>query len=144
MGVSMGCSTVLMTLQHDLPANVKGVIADCGFTTPEKIVKKVVGKDYNLPAGILMPFLNFFAKNIGDVDFNSCDTRKILKENDIPVLFIHGDIDKFVPFYMSEENFEACKSKKMFLKTHAEHAASYWTEPDNYKQLLNDFIEWTK
>lgn len=144
MGVSMGCSTVLMTLQHDLPENVKGVIADCGFTTPEEIVRKVVGKDYKLPAGILMPFLNYFAKNLGGADFNSCDTREILKKNKIPVLFIHGDIDKFVPYYMSEENFEACGSKKMFLKTHAEHAASYWTETKNYRQLLNDFIEWTK
>ncbi|MCR5081042.1 MAG: alpha/beta hydrolase [Treponema sp.] len=144
MGISMGCSTVLMTLQNDLPENVKGVIADCGFTKPEEIVKKVVGKDYNLPAGILMPFLNFFAKTIGDADLNSFDTRKILKKTNIPVLFIHGDQDKYVPFYMSEENFEACNSKKMFFKTHAEHAASFWAEQKNYKTMLNNFIEWTK
>ena len=33
-GISMGCATTLMAAGLDLPDNVKGIIADCGFTSP--------------------------------------------------------------------------------------------------------------
>ena len=39
-GLSMGATTVLLSSCFDFPANVRAVIADCGFTSPYEIAKK--------------------------------------------------------------------------------------------------------
>ena len=49
-GISMGCATVLMAAGLPLPANVRAIIADCGFTSPKEILKTVLNRDYHLPA----------------------------------------------------------------------------------------------
>lgn len=140
-GVSMGSSTVLMTLGFDLPSNVKGVIADCGFTSPEKIVSNVIKTKYHLPATIIMPFINAGTRLVCGFDLNSYTTLDALKNNTIPILFVHGTNDNFVPFEMSEENYRACKAPKVFLKTTAEHAANFLSDPETYKAALKNFMK---
>ena len=48
-GLSMGATTVLMASGDDLPPEVKGIIADCGFTSPKAILSEVIRADYHLP-----------------------------------------------------------------------------------------------
>ena len=38
MGLSMGAATVLMAAGLELPSNVKGVMADCGYSSPKEIL----------------------------------------------------------------------------------------------------------
>src|SRR5699024_9442027 len=40
MGVSMGASTVLMASSLNLPGSVRGIIADCGYTSPREIARR--------------------------------------------------------------------------------------------------------
>ena len=42
-GVSMGAATVLMASELPLPANVKCIIADCPYSSPEAIIRTVCG-----------------------------------------------------------------------------------------------------
>ena len=54
-GVSMGAATVLMASELELPANVVGIIADCPYSSPEAIIRKVCQQDMHLPPVLVMP-----------------------------------------------------------------------------------------
>lgn len=47
-GISMGAATVMLAASMELPENVVGVLADCGYTSTRAIVKKVI-RDMHLP-----------------------------------------------------------------------------------------------
>ena len=145
MGVSMGCATVVMTLGLKLPENVKGCIADCGFTSPEDIFRHVLKRDFHLPPYPLIWFQNFYCRVIGR--FNVYDsTLDALQNNRLPVLFIHGSKDDFVPPWMTMKNFEACKApKELLIIEGAEHAMSFLREPDKCWAAMKAFVDkWAK
>lgn len=101
-GISMGAATVLMAADVGLPDNVKGILADCGYSSPKGILKKVM-KELHYPAGITYWFAKLGARMFGGFDVEETSAVEALKDTKIPVLLIHGDDDRFVPYSMSEE-----------------------------------------
>lgn len=140
-GISMGCATVLMTLSFDLPRNVKSVVADCGYTSPYDIMWKVAKKDKNVPmVRLVLGIGNLMARFLADFDFNEYDTFKGLRYNSIPVLFIHGTEDAFVPIEMTIANFQYCTSEKqLFLVENCPHAIAYFIDEEGYHKELVKF-----
>ena len=138
-GISMGAATVMMAAAEPLPENVKYVIADCGYSSPEDIIKKVM-RDMGLPAGLVYPFIRLGAILFGRFDPSSNSPKKALKNAKIPVFFVHGGADGFVPAYMSEENFKACSSKKrLVIIEGADHGLAYPTDKERYVRELKSF-----
>ena len=128
-GISMGCATVLMSLSLNLPPNVRGVLADCGFTSPWEIVRHVAKADFRLPAFPLLWLLDLWCRALAGFSLKEADTRKALGSSSLPVLFLHGKEDKFVPVSMTEENYRACRGEKdLYLVPGAAHAQSYGTD----------------
>ena len=111
-GISMGATTVLLSTGLGLPDKVKGIIADCGFTSPKDIISKVVASRYGMDAKVLLPLVNILCKELGGFNIYECSVTDVIKENKLPILFIHGTSDDFVPSRMSKETFKACKSRK--------------------------------
>ena len=140
-GISMGCATVLMTLGFDLPANLKSVVADCGYTSPYEIMWKVAKKDKKVPLiRLVLGAGNIMAHIFADFDFNEYDTFKGLRYNKIPVLFVHGTEDAFVPIEMTIANFQYCTSEKeLFLVEHCPHAIAYFIDEEGYHNKLIRF-----
>lgn len=140
-GISMGCATVLMSLGFDLPDNVTAVVADCGYTSPYDIMWKVARKDKNIPmVRLVLGVGNIMAHVLADFDFYEFDTLQGLRYNKIPVLFIHGTEDKFVPIEMTFANFQYCTSEKsLFLVPDAPHAIAYFIDEDGYHKAVVDF-----
>ena len=62
---------------------------------------------------------------------------------EVPILFVHGDADGFVPYDMGKRNYEACRAKgKKFLTVHgAEHAVSYYHDNDAYTKQATEFLQ---
>ena len=89
-GVSMGGGTVVFALKRGLPQNVKCVIADCGFTSPEAIIRKVGYDRFKINAKFYMPFLNAMTHIFGGFSIYET-TADALKNNKIPIVFIHGE-----------------------------------------------------
>lgn len=144
-GVSMGCATVLMTLGLSIPANVKGVIADCGFTSPYEIFKHIIKTDFHLPPFPILQIESFFCKRIAGYGFKDCSTLDILKENEVPVLFIHGGRDNYVPTWMGKANYNACKGpKELLIIEHAKHANCSMESPFLYQKTVLRFLENTR
>ena len=140
-GVSMGASTALMASGLDLPKNVRGIIADCGFTSPEEIIKKVMREDMGFPLFPIFYTTRLLVKAVAKFDL-SYSTIDALEHSRIPMLFIHGIADNFVPFYMGKQNFEACKSEKYSVWVEgAGHGTSFLFETERCVKSLREFTE---
>lgn len=139
-GVSMGAATVLMASEFPMPDCVVGIIADCPYNSPEKIIKKVL-RDMRLPAKLLYPFIKLGAIVFGGFNPDSADAVKAVRKSVKPIMIIHGEDDRFVPLQMSREIFEASNGNVTFHTfPHAGHALSYLTDPIKYEELIRKFI----
>lgn len=139
-GISMGASTVLMAAGKQLPPNVLGVLADCGYSTAKDIIKIVIGK-MKLPANLCYPFVKLAAKLYGHFDLEEFSPVQAMKNCTVPVIFIHGECDDFVPCKMSKINYEACISrKKLVTIPGAGHGICYPVAPEVYLNALNEFF----
>ncbi len=143
-GVSMGATTILMTAGFELPENVRGIVADCAFTSPHAIWKHVVENNFHLPYGLYSRAAKDICEKRIQVSSDSYSTTDALANCKVPVLFIHGTDDNFVPVEMTYENYKACASdKRLFIVPGAEHGMSYLVDKGGYetavKQFWNDY-----
>ena len=140
-GLSMGCSTVLFAAGEKLPENVKGITADCGFTTPAEILAIRANTLFHFPGEILLPFVQIFAMLLGGFSLWECDSRKTAARATVPILFIHGKADDFVPCRMSEEAYAVCPTRKqIFLVEGAGHGMGYVMDKERIRPALLAFF----
>ncbi len=141
-GLSMGASTMLYLADKDLPDNVRGIIADCGFTSPRDILACVYHSLIHLPAGPTLLAAELFARIFGGFGFAQVDTRKSLKNSKLPVFLIHGVADDFVPCEMTKQGYEACTGpKELLLVEGAVHGVSFLVERDKYTEMVKCFLD---
>ena len=140
-GMSMGASTVLMASALDLPPTVKGIIADCGFTSGwEELLHIIRGR--KIPcATVIMHAADLFAKLVAGFSFRECSTTESLAKTKLPVLMIHGEADEFVPARFSKEGYAACGSEKeLLLFPGAKHGLSYMVDQPRCQAALERFL----
>ncbi len=139
-GVSMGAATILMTAGFELPENVKGIVADCAFTSPHAIWKHVVENNFKLPFGLYSKAAKDICEKRIQMSSDSYSTTEALSDCKVPVLFIHGTDDNFVPIEMTYENYKACSApKQLFIVPGAEHGMSYLVDQDGYETAVKQF-----
>lgn len=141
-GVSMGASTALMATARDLPKNVVGILADCGYSSAKRIIKRVI-KQLGLPENLCYPFVKLGARIYGHFDLEEISPEEAMAKCTLPVFFIHGDKDAFVPFEMSVENYNACTSKykKLVNIEGAGHGLAFPAAKEKYIKEVGDFFE---
>lgn len=139
-GISMGAATVLTTAGQKLPKNVIGVLADSGFSTPKEIIRRV-SRMIKIPPFIGYPLTKLGARVYGRFDPEATSAEKAMETCQVPVLFIHGEADDFVPCDMSRKLHAACPSKKrLFTVPGAGHCMSYPKAPEEYLQVMREFF----
>lgn len=139
-GVSMGATTVLMASDLELPDNVNGIIADCAFTSPQEIFKHIAKNNLHISYGWRSSLVNTISRKKLNVGLDDYSTVKALENAKVPVLFIHGTDDHFVPVSMTYENYKACIApKKLLIVPGAEHAMSYFINKSEYEKAVEDF-----
>ncbi len=140
-GMSMGATTVLLSVKHNLPDSVKGIVADCGFTSPVAIIIRVAKKSMKINAKPFLPFLNLYCKIFGKFSIYGSNTAEVLKESDMPVIFVHGKADGFVPCEMSEEAYLSNKKNRyLVLVDNADHGLSYLIDKNLVESEINKFL----
>lgn len=141
-GISMGAAAVVMTSSMNLPPSVKGIIADCGFTTPWEEFVHVLKKEYSAPAFPILTLASLLNKLIVGYGFKECDTRKEAAKTEIPIFIIHGEQDNYVPTSMGKEIYDACSFRKQFwIVKDAGHAQSYYVARKEYEERVSDFLK---
>lgn len=140
-GLSMGAAVVMMASSLGLPENVKCIVADCGYTSPAEIISHVAKTRFHVPGGIAVAILNIFCVLLGRFSLYKPNTLKALRENNIPILFIHGLADNFVPWDMTVRNYAVAKARKrMCLVEGAGHGRAYLTDKKKVTKTLIEFI----
>ncbi len=141
-GVSMGASTAQIATARDLPENVVGVLSDCGYSSAKRIIKKVI-REMRLPPDICYPFVKLGAKIYGHFDLEEISPEEAMAQCRLPVIFIHGDADDFVPYEMSEESYNACASQhKHLLKIEgAGHGLAFPKAQELYIKEVGEFYK---
>lgn len=136
-GVSMGGATVIHCANMHLK-NVKGIIDDCGFNSIEGISKALMNDMYHMPYFPLGYIAWFWALLLNKCSFNKSVGEKCVAESDVPILFIHGKEDNFVPAYMSQNMYDACNSpKELHMIDNCGHAAAYMVATEEYTDAVN-------
>ena len=138
-GVSMGAATVVMAAGEKLPDNVVCVMADCGYSSTEEIIKKVI-KDLKLPLFPVYPLIRLGGMIYGGFDIKKGSPMEAVKRATVPIVFLHGDEDDFVPYEMSVKLHEACASqKKMVTIKGAGHGLAFPVDRKRYVEALREF-----
>ena len=141
VGVSMGAATVLMAAGLGLPPQVKGVWADCGYSSTEGVLRHMIRR-WKLPET-----LAFGAARLGGRIFGGFDVREItpleaVKQAEVPILLIHGEDDNVVPRHMAEEIREACAAPVEIVSVpKAHHGMSFYVDNARYRSAVERLIE---
>lgn len=142
-GISMGAATVLMSAGLKLPENVHGIMADCGYTSPHAIWKHVVEDNLHMSfSGINSAIANDMCKKKIQMSTKEYSSTDAMRKCRVPVLFIHGTDDRFVPIEMTYENYKACTApKRLLIVPGAEHGMSYLIDKESYEKAVKEFFK---
>lgn len=140
-GISMGAATVLTAAGRELPDNVLGIGADCGFSSPKEILKSVI-KSMKLPVELSYQLVRLGGKIYGGFDVEETSAVDAMTRAKVPILFIHGLDDDFVPCDMSRKNYDACVSdKQILLVEKAGHGMSYYVDMKKTEEAVFAFLD---
>lgn len=139
-GISMGASTVLLAAGQELPENVVGVLADCGFTSAEEIIKRVAGL-MKMPPNLSYPFVRLGARIFGGFDLNADSALEAAKRCKLPLMLVHGEEDDFVPCEMSRRIYDVYQGPKtIFTVPNAGHGLAYLLDIEGYVRVHKEFF----
>jgi pimeloyl-ACP methyl ester carboxylesterase len=138
-GISMGGATVLMAAGSGLPDNVRGIIADSPYSSPEAIIRKVC-RDMKYPPTLAMPFIRAAARLFGGFSLTEYTAAEAVKNASVPIMIIHGEDDRFVPCSMSADIQAANPAIRRHTFPDAGHGISYMKDTPRYHRLVKAFI----
>lgn len=140
-GVSMGGATVMMTSGEELPENVKCIIEDCGYSSVVDEFEDKLKNIFNLPKTPILQAADLVSRVRAGYWFSDASSVNQLKKAKVPILFIHGDKDDFVPYDMLDKVYNAADVEKEKLVVEgAEHAKSAYVNPELYWNTISNFI----
>ena len=137
----MGGATVLMMSDKITDPAVKGIIADCSYTSAWDEFAYQLKNPFGLPAFPLLYIFDLYCRIICKYSLRDASPIKAVRGAKVPILFIHGAKDALVPVKMQKELFDACPTQKEMLTVeNAVHAQSYYTDPRAYEAAAEKFI----
>ena len=145
-GVSMGGATVMMASGDKLQPFIKAIVEDCGYASVvAQFNKNRRDSFWFVPADILQS-ASLVTKKKHGWGFWEASSVEQLKKSTVPMLFIHGDADDFVPFSHLDKCYNAKTQgyKEKWVAEGAVHANSFAKHPEEYKQHVHDFLEKVK
>lgn len=140
-GISMGAGTVMMVSGEELPQNVKVIIEDCGYTSAKAQLSHNLKVMFKLPSFPLINICSIVSKIKANYFLTEASAINQVKKAKVPILFIHGDKDSFVPYPMVDELYEACNSpKEKLIIKEAKHAKSEKVDTNLYWKTVINFV----
>jgi fermentation-respiration switch protein FrsA (DUF1100 family) len=138
----MGGATVLMASGEILPANVKCVVEDCGYTSVWDIFTYQLKQLFHLPAFPVMYIANTTVEMRAGFDMRKASAVEQVKKSSVPIMFIHGDKDAFVPFEMVYPLYEAKTrgDRELLIVDGAQHGNALYVNREAYMEAALGFI----
>lgn len=143
-GVSMGGATVMMTAgEADLSPHVKCVIEDCGYSSVWDEFAVQLRDMFGLPTFPVLDAASLVSRMRAGYGFREASAVEQLKKTALPILFIHGEDDDFVPYSMLDVVYGACASpeKERLSIPGAGHGEASWKDPELYWSTVEAFLD---
>lgn len=141
VGISMGAATVLMAAGEGLPAQVKGIWADCGYSSPEAVLRHTIRRQ-RMPEGPAWFFTRLGGRIFGGFDVRESTATEAVKKIEVPVLIIHGQADATVPYEMAEELAKNCAAPVELVSVpDAHHGLSFYVNYPAYRAAVERLVE---
>ncbi len=143
MGISMGAATIMnISGKENLPPYIKGFIEDCGYTSVWDEFAHVGKRDFGLPKFPLLHIASKMCENRYGWNFREASPLESVKRSTLPMLFIHGDSDDFVPSWMVNPLYEAKQGEKyLWIAPGSAHAKAFTDHPEEYTRQIVTFAE---
>lgn len=132
---------MLMMSRSATDEAIKGIIADCSYTSAWDEFSYQLKTSFHLPDFPILPICNLYSRIFAGYSFRDASPLNAVKEAKKPILFIHGGDDDFVPTYMEKILYDACcTEKEMIVIDGAVHARSYYQNPEAYEKAIENFM----
>lgn len=138
-GESMGAGLQLMALSHK--PEVDFIVNDCGYSEILPVLRYKVKEGFGLP-GWLADGASPFCKLLFGYKFEEVRPIDCLRENEIPICFVHGTGDTFTTHWHSKRMYDANKGyKELHLYDGVDHAECISSDPERYLKMMKEFVE---
>lgn len=140
-GISMGAATVLMTSGEALPDNVKAIVADSPYTSVYDLFAYQLDRMFHLPEIPILPTTGLVTNLRAGYTLKEASALEQVRKTDIPILYIHGKEDTFVPTEMTKElQANTNSDSEMVLFDDANHGESFVKNKEKYISKLVAFL----
>ena len=140
-GISMGAATTMMTAGEDTPDQVVAFVEDCGYTSVWDEFSYELKGQFGLPPFPLMYTTSWLCNAKYGWNFKEASSLNQVRKCKLPMFFIHGDADTYVPTWMVYPLYEAkSEPKELWLAPGATHAMSYKDHPEEYTERVKNFV----
>ena len=140
-GISMGAATVLMAAGLDLPENIRGITADSAYTSPYDEFVHIL-KSLHLPVHPFIDITAVFARLFAGFSFRGANALDSVKNAKVPILFLSGEADDFVPHQYTLDLYNACSSEKYLITVPgAGHGLGFLTDKAKCLEVLESFFD---
>lgn len=139
-GTSMGAATAMCVSGEPQKPFVKAYIEDCGYTS---VLDEVSGDQHEQSLmQLVIPLASWWCGILHGWTFSEASPLKMVSKCQLPMFFIHGDSDTFVPTWMVHPLYEAKpEPKELWLAPGSEHARSYFDYREEYTQRVQNFLK---
>lgn len=141
-GLSMGGATVCLYSGDKKPKNVKAIISDCAYSGAYDVVENLCEQSIILNFFPSLSVYNFYLKFRAKFRLSEIDVKTKIKNSDVPILLIHGNKDKFVPFYMQDVLYQNAPQNlvEKYVVAGAGHAESMTIAGEEYVKRVSSFL----
>lgn len=138
-GESMGSAISLQVLKKHPPIHF--IVSDCGYSDLVYFTKMFARTNFHIPS-LFIHLASLLSKMLYGYWLHEVSPITYLKDNQIPVCFIHGAADTYIDPCNAKRMYDADAGyKELHLFEHAGHAESYASDPDMYRKIVQDFID---
>jgi len=140
-GGSMGGAAVMMATGEALPDNVVCAVEDCGFTSIWEEYVHQARTLMHLPAFPVLYAMDAVVRMRQGFSMKEASSVEQVKKSRTPTLFIHGEEDDVVPFWMLDKVYEAaaCEKEKLTFPGAGHGESAY--QPERYYGAIKQFVE---
>lgn len=148
-GVSMGAATTMCVAGEPTPACVRCFVEDCGYTSVWDEFECELRDQFGLPAFPMLYMSSALTKLRYGWSFGEASPLRQVAKSRLPMLFIHGDADDYVPTWMVYPLFKAKVQpigkdgkvdKELWIAKGTQHALAFHDYPEEYSRRVREFV----
>lgn len=141
-GEGMGANAILYASGCGLlPDSVAFAVAESPFASLAEMAEYTLGV-YRLPAGIFMPVFRYKLRQSGaGFSLEEAELSKNLAKASLPVIFLGGTADDYIPYEQTLAAYEAYPAEKTLISDHVRHNMAVVTKREELLRAIAAYAQ---